>query len=392
MGRGWPSIAGRGGFGEATVNVLQVSKFFPPIMGGIESVAWELAEGLHRKGWRTGVLCANRGARTRIDEPPGGYPVVRAGAWTTLLSTSIAPAMLHQMRRLQATADVVHVHMPDPMAAAAVWCCRPDAKLVVHWHSDVIRQRWALKLYEPLQTWLLRRADVIVATSAPYAEASSVLAPWRHKVRVIPIGISDNRSSATAHQVATVRQRYRHRRMVFALGRMTYYKGFDVLIEAAAGLPDDTVVVIGGDGELLDRFQHTVARKGLAGKVHLPGHIDDDWLPSYFAACDVFCMPSTVRAEAYGVAIIEAMIMGKPIVASAIEGSGVPWVNQDGSTGYNVAVGEPAALREGLLRVLSDQALQRRLGEAARQRYVDTFGAQQMIQRMTDLYTDLLAH
>ena len=69
-------------------------------------------------------------------------------------------------------ADIVHLHMPDPMAAAAFWAARPRAALVVHWHSDVIRQRLALRAYEPLQNWLLRRADAIVATSPPYAESS----------------------------------------------------------------------------------------------------------------------------------------------------------------------------------------------------------------------------
>lgn len=371
------------------MKVLQLSKFYPPVMGGIESVAWELTEGLNRAGLRCDVLCSNQAPRTQSETTASGYEVLRAASWGQLLSTSMAPAMVHHVRRLADDHDVLHVHMPDPMAALALWAARPRARVVVHWHSDVIRQRWALKLYEPLQTWLLRRADAVIATSAPYAAASAALQPWRDKVAVIPIGISDNRPQACSLKAAAIRQRFRGRRIVFALGRMTYYKGFDVLIAAAAALPDDSVVMIGGDGELLESYKSLAAQRGLAGKVHFLGHIDDDDLASHFEACDVFCMSSTLRAEAYGVAMLEAMVMGKPVVATDIEGSGVPWVNQHGVTGLNVPAGDAPALAAALGRLLDDEPLRLRLGEAARQRYEQEFDAGHMTERTLALYRRL---
>jgi len=373
------------------MRVLQVSKFYPPVTGGIESVAWELTEGLNRAGVRTDVLCAAQTPRTVIEHREVGYSVTRAAQWGTWMSTSMAPTMAICLYGLARDHDIVHVHMPDPMAAAAVWMVRPRASLVVHWHSDVIRQRLALKAYEPLQNWLLARADAIIATSRPYAQASVALQRWQHKVAVIPIGISDNSSRACSERVAAIRQRFGRRHLVFALGRMTYYKGFDVLIEAAAALPEDCVVAIGGQGELLDHYRIQVNRRGLAGKVHLLGHINDDELASHFEACDVFCMPSTVRAEAYGVAMVEAMVMGRPIVASDIPGSGVPWVNVHGHTGYNVPVRQPGALAAALTQLLLDDELRAGMGAASRQRYLDEFGAPRMTGRMLELYRVLLA-
>ncbi|MDP3823584.1 MAG: glycosyltransferase [Burkholderiales bacterium] len=371
------------------MKVLHISKFYPPVMGGIESVAWELAEGLNRAGLRTDVLCSNQRAATVHDHVAGGYDVVRAGSLGMALSTSMAPAMLHQVRRMAAGRDVVHVHMPDPMAAFAIWAARPKAALVVHWHSDVIRQRLALKLYDPLQQWLLARAQAIVATSQAYADASAPLRRWQNKVAVIPIGISDNHSEACSQKAQAIRQRFRGRRIVFSLGRMTYYKGFDVLIDAAATLPEDCVVMIGGDGELLEHYKTLVRRRGLAGKVHLLGHIPDDDLASHFEACDVFCLSSIARAEAYGVAMLEAMVMGKPIVATDIKGSGVPWVNVDGGTGINVPAGEPRPLAEALTRLLEDAPLRETLGRAARQRYLQNFNAELMTRRTIELYQRL---
>ena len=374
------------------MRVLQVSKFFPPVMGGIESVAWELAEGLNRAGVSTDVLCSNQQPRTVHDVAPAGYAVTRAGSFGRLLSTSMSPALVGQMLRLGARYDIVHVHMPDPMAAIALWVTRPrpPQAVVVHWHSDVVRQRIALRLYEPLQHWLLERADAIIATSEAYAQASEVLRAWRDKVAVIPIGISDNRAHGCSDQAAAIRQRFRKRKLVFALGRMTYYKGFEVLIDAAAALPDDCAVLIGGDGEMIERYRTQVARRGLAGKVHLPGQIPDHELAGHFEACDVFCMPSTARAEAYGVVMLEAMVMGKPIVASDIGGSGVPWVNVDGETGFNVPVGQAEALAGALGRLLQDAPLRERMGEASRRRYLNDFNATLMTQRILGLYERVL--
>ena len=372
------------------MKVLQVCKFYQPVMGGIETVAWELAEGFARAGVQGDVLCSNQRRVTEQQRFASGYEVVRASSLGMLLSTSMAPAMIGELRRMSRGVDVIHVHMPDPMAALAIWMVRPKARIVVHWHSDVVRQRRAMRFYEPLQRWLLERADAIIATSAAYTHSSQALKPWLEKVSVIPIGIGDNRGQDFAPKTAALREQLQGRRMIFALGRMTYYKGFDVLIEAARNLPDDVVVVIGGDGPELARHRETVERLGLTGKVLLPGHIDDGDLPSYYEACDIFCMSSTVRSEAYGVTIVEAMVMGKPVVATDIVGSGVPWVNVHGVTGFNTPVGQALPLAATLSRLLGDPNLRERMGHASRQRYLNEFNSDRMSRKTLELYETLV--
>lgn len=373
------------------MRVLQVSKFFPPVLGGIETVVWELAEGLNRAGVSTDVMCSHHRPRGVHEKAATGYNIWRVGSWGRVLSTSIAPTMAGHLRRLCAGFDVVHVHMPDPMAALAIWAARPKARIVVHWHSDVVRQRLSMRLYEPLQRWVLARADAIVATSQAYADSSPPLRPWLNKVSVVPIGISDNRAEECSRTTQALRARYAGRRVVFALGRMTYYKGFDVLIDAARRLPDDCVVLIGGDGPRLHALRSQVAAMGLADKVHLPGKIHDEHLASHVALCDVFCMSSTVRAEAYGIAMVEAMVMGKPVVGANILGSGVPWVNQNGVTGLNVPPGDCKALADALLTLLGDDAMRKNMGSAARRRYEGNFRAEQMTASMHSLYRRIVS-
>jgi rhamnosyl/mannosyltransferase len=277
------------------------------------------------------------------------------------------------------------------MAALALWFARPRSKLVVRWQSDVVNQRRALKLYQPLQRWLLRRADAIVATTPPYAESSPWLQEWKHKIEIIPNGISDVAPSGWEARAERLRQQHAGKRLVFSLGRMTYYKGFDVLIDAAAALPDNCMVLVGGGGELLDAYRTQVASRGLAGKIAFLGRISDEDTLAYYAAADVFCLASTVRAEAFGVVLLEAMAMGKPLVTANIPGSGVPWVNVNGVTGLTTPVGDAAALAEALDSLLHDEALAQRMGAAARQRFLQHFTAPTMVMRTIDLYRRLLA-
>lgn len=370
------------------MKVLQLSKFFPPVEGGIESTVASLSRGLRQRGVAVDVLCAHTGRHSTHERLADGTQVWRAGSLGLLLSTSMAPALLSQLAHRAPHYELIHVHMPDPMAALALWRVRPRARIVVHWHSDVVRQRLAMRLYRPLQDWLLRRADAVIATSPPYAEASAALRAVRDKVQVIPIGIDEPAVDAAA--LAAVREQVGARRLVFALGRHTYYKGFDVLVRAAAELPPEAWVVIGGSGPELARLRARVAGLGLQQRVHLPGRLTEAELHAWHAAAEVFCLPSVARSEAFGVAMVEAMAAGKPVVATRIEGSGVPWVNEHGQTGLNVAPGDATALAEALRSLLADPAEARRLGQGGRQRFEHRLRADAHSDALLALYRRLL--
>lgn len=376
------------------MKILQISKFYAPVEGGIESVVRELVEGLNDADYPTDVLCANTTSRTDVTHIQSGYTVTRASSLGKVLSTSLSPALIAHAQRLARHYDVIHVHLPDPMANLALAFARPTCKVVVHWHSDIVNQRTALKLYAPLQRSLLRRADAIIATSPPYAKSSPWLREFAEKVAVIPIGIQDPCSSpaATPEKVHAIRSQYGDRRIIFALGRMTYYKGFDTLISASSCLPPDTVILIGGAGELLEPYRQRVVENGLQEKIHFLGRVSDDLLPSLFAASDVFCLPSTVRSEAFGVVLLEAMAAAKPIVACNIPGSGVPWVNRHGETGFNVPPADAVSLAARLRQVLDDSALAKALGTAGRQRYEMAFTSKLMVHKTLSLYEELLQH
>lgn len=371
------------------MKALHVGKFFQPVVGGMESVLFDLVEGLNGSGISTDILCANTENETVVETATAGYTVIRVGALGTLASTSLCPPMLPILRDIACRYDLIHVHLPNPMANLAMLFSGFKGRVVIHWHSDIVKQRHLLKLYEPIQSWLLKRADVIIATSPPYAEYSPHLARWRDKVVIIPIGI--NRSSLPINEqlLATLREEHRGRQTVFALGRMTYYKGFRYLIEAAHNLSDDIRVLIGGSGELEDQFVAQIKAAGLNDRVQLLGRVSNADLGAYYALCDMFCLPSILRSEAFGVVMLEAMAFGKPIIATDIPGSGVPWVNRHGVSGLNVPAADSFALAQAITLLASDDNLRVTLGAGAERQFHDQFRAERMTEAVVAKYQQL---
>jgi rhamnosyl/mannosyltransferase len=105
-----------------------------------------------------------------------------------------------------------------------------------------------------------------------------------------------------------------------AVGRLTYYKGYDLLIEAFRSVPKGSLVIV-GDGELRERLDAQIKSRKLTARIRLLGKLPDDQLAASFSAADVFCMSSIDRSEAYGVVLLEAAQFGLRIIASDIVGS-----------------------------------------------------------------------
>ena len=167
----------------------------------------------------------------------------------------------------------------------------------MHWHSDILKQKMLLRLYTPLQNWLLRRAKVIVGTTPVYVKESPFLENIQRKVTSIPIGIDEMKP--IPERVAQIKERYAGKKIIFSLGRLVEYKGYEYLIQAARRLTDDYVILIGGRGPLQEYLQALIDELGVADRVKLLGFIEDDDLPDYFGACDLFCLSSILKTGSF---------------------------------------------------------------------------------------------
>jgi glycosyltransferase involved in cell wall biosynthesis len=262
---------------------------------------------------------------------------------------------------------------------------------LVHWHSDVINKGFLGKILRPLESALLRRANCIVATSQIYADASETLASFQNKITVVPIGVSDAKHYGDGSQLPPVLEaQISGRQIVLTVGRLVPYKGFNVLIEAAQHFSESSVVIIVGGGPLQSELQQAIEHNGVNDRVILAGRLSDALLHKLFERATLYCLPSISRAEAFGVVLLEAMAYGLPIVASDISGSGVPWVNQHGLSGFNVPVGNPKALANSCNQILTSEELRRTLSQGARERFRAEFTEEASVKRMLAVYDHLL--
>lgn len=369
-----------------SLKVLQLGKFYP-VRGGVEKVEYDLMLGLSERQVMCDMLCAASEGGGRIIPVNEYARLICCRTWKKVAATMISPSMIFVLRRLCKQYDIIHVHHPDPMACLALFLSGYTGKVVVHWHSDIQKQKTLLRAYRPLQDWLLRRADLIVGTTPVYLKESPYLKSVQAKAICLPIGVRPMHPEQKA--VEAVRRRYRNRKIIFSLGRLVHYKGYSYLVDAARYLGDDYVVLIGGTGALKDELQNQIKSLALQEKVYLLGRISDEELPAYYGACDVFCLSSIQKTEAFGIVQIEAMSCGKPVVATTIPQSGVSWVNAHGLSGLNVEPGNAPALAEAIREITGDPVVYKGYCERALQRYETCFTAEQMIINSLNQYKSL---
>lgn len=370
------------------MRVLQIGKFYP-IIGGIEKVMYDIVIGMsQRDDFNSDMLCASMNHLSKVVTINRNAKIICTSTWKKLFATMVSPAMITRLRNIKNEYDIIHIHHPDPMAALALWLSGYKGKVVVHWHSDILKQKFILRFYSPLQKWLIRRADVIVGTTPLYLQSSPFLQYPSLKKLCIPIGIDP--ILPDKEKVDIIRRKYEGKKIVFSLGRLVEYKGYKFLIEAAKYLQDDCVILIGGSGPLKQELQSFIEENRLLDKVKLLGRIDDGDLPEYYGACDLYVLSSVWKTEAFGIVQIEAMSCGKPVVATKIPGSGVSWVNKDGVSGINVEPGNAEAIANAIVSILSDSECYYKFSMAAKERYETLFRKELMIDKCIELYKYLI--
>ena len=374
------------------LKVLHLGKFDGDV-GGIERHLRALLRAMPSEVEVVNLVANDRWTTDRHRR--NTYETVRVSSIGSLASVALAPSMPLVARRLhrQHQFDLVHLHFPDPLGHLTAMTLPRTVHRVISWHSDIVKQKWALSLYSPVVQSFVRDADALIGATPQHFESSSQIPPSRPgQIReIIPYGF-DPAVLATSAKSNRAREELLRQRsgrpLIFSVGRHVYYKGLDVLIRAMQSL--DAVLWIGGQGPLTSTLKQLAGDLGLAERVKFVGFIPDPILVAYFEACDVFCMPSVERAEQFGLVQLEAMYCSKPVVTTQL-GTGVEYVTLDGETGLLVPPKDPRALADALRTLLRDSALRARMGSAGRRRVEEVFSVKQMVRKTVDVYQRVLA-
>ncbi|WP_456381018.1 glycosyltransferase [Thiolapillus sp.] len=376
------------------MKILHIGKYYPPFHGGMEIFLRELVRAQAESGLDVRVLAHNHLSHTTTTGTDNGIEIVRVGCFGTLFFTPMSPAFRYRVEQQISLfrPDIIHLHMPNP---SAFWvmtlAAAKSIPWVIHWHADVVssaldwRVKLAYRVYRPMEQSLLKRSRAIIVTSPPYLESSQPLIAWRDKCRIIPLGMKDQPEAPLCTEENTWNKNVLR---VLAIGRLTYYKGFNYLIRAA-GQVDAVQVNLVGDGEKYGELQHLIRSKGLKTKVKLLGKQSGTMLSHLLQSCHCLCLPSIERTEAFGMVLLEAARESKTAVVSDVTGSGMSWVVENGKTGMTVPAGNAAELAAALRYLAMHKAECTEMGRRARKRFDTMFRIEKVEKQVFELYKDI---
>jgi len=374
------------------MKILQLGKAYPPQnLGGVEIVIQLITEGLHDREVYCDVLGVNDSSQSIVEYRKFGV-IYREALIKKIFSTLLSIKLISRLHKIKNEYDIIHIHHPDPMSALALWITKPKCSVVLHWHSDILRQKKLLIFYRSIQTWLLNRSNVIIATSPNYAQNSQDLARFINKVKVVPIGVDKSAMTSDKNLVNKIREEYRGKDIILAIGRMSYYKGYEYLIKSCKLIRDSAVIIIIGKGELEQCLRELAEKNLCVDKIKFLGSVDDIIKYSYLEASDIFVLSSIFKTEAYAIVQVEAMAAGKPIISTEIPGSGVQWVNQNEVSGLTVPIKDSSTLAEVINKLIDDKAYRNKLSKGALKRYYSEFTLGKMIDTTIEIYRSLISN
>ena len=369
------------------MKVLHISKSSPlKSFGGVETMIKDLCEVTSELGVQNTVLC--------LDDLPEKDPTffqntvyyeVRRDF--QIFSTGFSWRASKLFKKLGDDADVIHYHYPNPFCDLLYLLYKHrKKKSVITYHADIQRYFIAEKLYTPIRKIFFNGVDKIVTTSEAYIDSSPVLKNFKDKLIAIPIGIDlDNIDRLGDNLSSAWKAKSSSRGIALFIGAHRHYKGIEFAMRALANKQYDFLIAGHGEmtSQLVDLCEHLKATN-----IYFLGKISDEQKWSLLRNCDVFVFPSNNRSEAFGIALLEASAIGKPMVTCDIK-TATSYINIHEETGLVVKPNSVGELAEAVDFLISNRDIAVRFGQNARKRVENRFSLRAEAEMYVKLYQSL---
>lgn len=371
------------------IKVLQVNKLYHPFTGGVERVVQQIAEGLQDDVNMKVLVCNEQ--KESVSETINGVKIHRSGSLGMLGNMPVSLKFIFDLRKAAKAADIIQFHMPFPIGDLAGLLSGFNGKIVLWWHSDVVRQKKMMILYKPVMEMFLKRADAIIVATQGHIDGSRYLKPYVNKCVVIPYGVDPAIEKKADEWFEKTKNRTEEKKdtpvTFLFVGRFVYYKGCKILLKAFRKVKNARLIMI-GSGVMERELKELAVSYGVKDRVAFTGNVSDEELERYFAECDVFVLPSIVRSEAFGLVQIEAMAYGKPVINTNLP-SGVPYVSINKETGLTVEPEDAGGLAKAMQWMVDHPKERIEMGNRARLRVKEKYQMSRMIKNVYDLYKRL---
>lgn len=361
------------------MKILQINKLYYPVIGGIETTVQNIAEKInHSNDLEIDVLaCQTKGKRSV--EIINDIKVYKAASFGKKMGMPISFDFFCLFFKLHNKYDKIILHFPFPLAAMLTPFIRKQ-KILIYYHSDIVRQKIGAFIFSPFIKYSLKRADKILVGSENLIKYSPLLNKYKNKCITIPFGIDITYTDNDKERANILKSQYQNRPLLLAVGRLVYYKGFEYAIEAMKSI--DAHLLIIGTGPDEEKLKNLIKEFNLEDKINIlpPQPI----LAPYFLACDLFLFPSVEPSEAFGLVQLEAMAAGKPVINTYLH-TGVEEVSLNGETGVTIAPRNYAALSEAINLLLNNPELKKNYGDQALKRYQQQYTLETFNQRLINI-------
>lgn len=356
------------------MKLLLVIPYFYPKIGGLENYALNIMLGLRQQyGYDIVVVAGNHRERAFKKETVKGMTVYRLPYWFKASNTPVNPGWIFDLYRIikEEKPDVINGHTPVPFISdmAALVSKITGIPFILTYQNDLEKSSpiliVVLDIYSNITRLTLGIAKSIIVTTKYFFNESKLLQPYKKKIAIIPPGVDPLKGNVTATEMQ--KSVTRKKKVVLFVGSMDkthVHKGVDYLIDAigivAETMPEVRLVAV-GKGDAIPNYKRKVKGLGIEENVYFTGYVPDAELHGWYQECDVCVLPSTNNSEGFGMVLIEAGLYKKPVIASKI--GGMPYVVDDGKTGYLVKPKNAKSLAQGILKILSDTITGKKLGE-----------------------------
>ncbi len=364
------------------MNVLHIYKtYYPDTFGGVEKFIDQLIVNSLTYGVTSQVLTLTKkkiASKIEIN----GYTVHKIPQNFEIASCPVSFRAISQFMKLIKTTDIIHYHFPWPFMDIMHFIAKVGKPCILTYHSDIVKQKFLLKLYNPIMFSFLNSVNHIIATSPNYVKSSPILTKFINKTSIIPIGLNKEHYPIPSQKKINFWYNKLGNNFFLFIGAIRYYKGLEFLIEAA----DVTtpIVIIGSGNNLEIKLKSKVQNLNIQN-IYFLGKLEEEDKIAVLTLCYALVFPSHLRSEAFGISLLEGAMFGKPLISCEI-GTGTTYINIANETGIVVPPSDPLALKQAMKFLLHNPIQAQKMGKLAEKRYKELFTAEDMTKSYMKIY------
>ena len=370
-----------------TIKILQINKLYYPWIGGIETVVKNIAEGLQGKEYIEVIACESKGMGNI--NTINNIKVTKASSLGIFFSTPISISFPFLLRKKIQKFDILHFHLPFPLGVMSYlfFCLKiKNQKIIVTWHSDIVKQKFLLFFYNPFSILFLKRADKILVTSHNFLKNSPFLKKFQNKCSVISLGIDIKKFQKIQERKIKINNP-ENRKIILFVGRLSYYKGLEYLINAMKNI--NAILLIIGNGKLEQKLKKQTKKLKLNEKIIFLSHLQNQELKYCYKISNIFVLPSIEKTEAFGLVQLEAMLSELPVINTYLP-TGAQFVSIHNKTGLTVQPKNSQAIANAINYLLQNPSLAKKMGQNGKKRVEKYFSLNKMLRETEKVYKKVL--